>query len=130
MTTPPVLSAHPDAHLLVVDDDLLLRSMAVKALRHAGFAATVRLLTTGTLPEAALDRYGETFLAAARPRPADDQLLAAFDSAALSSTAYGYALDPTGETTLGLIEADPYRGGTPRELLNAEDWASLQAICD
>ena len=99
-------------------------------LRHAGFAATVRLLTTGTLPEAALDRYGETFLAAARPRPADDQLLAAFDSAALSSTAYGYALDPTGETTLGLIEADPYRGGTPRELLNAEDWASLQAICD
>lgn len=99
-------------------------------LRHAGFAATVRLLTTGTLPEAALDRYGESFLAAARPRPADDALLAAFDSAALSSTAYGYALDPTGETTLGLIEADPYRGGTPRELLNAEDWASLQAICD
>ena len=56
--------------------------------------------------------------------------LSIFDSAALSSTAYGYALDPTGETTLGLIEADPYRGGTPRELLNAEDWASLQAICD
>lgn len=99
-------------------------------LRHAGFAATVRLLTTGTLPEGALERYGETFLAAPRPRPADDLLLPAFDGAAVSSSPFGYALDATGESTLGLIEADPYRGGTPRELLNAEDWASLQAICD
>ncbi len=42
----------PDAHLLVVDDDMLLRSMAVKALRHAGF--TVSDASSG---EDALDKY-------------------------------------------------------------------------
>ncbi len=33
---------HPDSviHLLVVDDDMLLRSMAVKALRHSGFTVS------------------------------------------------------------------------------------------
>ena len=59
----------------------------------------------------------------------DEALLARFEAAAVSSAAYGFVLDPSGETTLGLIEADPYRGGSPRALLNAEDWASLQAIC-
>ena len=98
-------------------------------LRHAGFAATVRLLTTGALPEGALQGVGEGFLAAPRPALPEEPLLDRFESAAVSSAAYGYALDATGESTLGLIEADPYRGGTPRELLGAEDWASLKAIC-
>ena len=102
----------------------------IPILRHAGFAATVRLLTTGSLPEGALAGLGEGFLATARPPLPDVTLLARFESVAVSSTAYGFALDPTGESTLGLIEADPYRGGTPRALLNAEDWASLQAICN
>jgi hypothetical protein len=102
----------------------------IAILRHAGFAATVRLLTTGTLPEGALTGLGEAFLAADRPPLAEVALLSRFESAAVSSTAYGYALDPTGESTLGLIEADPYRTGTPRALLNTEDWASLQAICN
>ena len=42
----------PDVHLLVVDDDMLLRSMAVKALRHTGF--TVSDASSG---EEALDKY-------------------------------------------------------------------------
>lgn len=99
-------------------------------LNHAGFPATVRLLTTGALPDAALAGLGEVFLAADRPRLPEPDLLARFEATAVSSTAYGFALDPTGESTLGLIEADPYRGGSPRALLNAEDWASLKAICD
>lgn len=98
-------------------------------LRHAGLAATLRLLTTGGLPTSALDGYGEVFLAARRPAPPAETLLPRFDASAVSSAAYGYALDPTGESTLTLIEADPYRGGSPRALLNAEDWASLKAIC-
>lgn len=98
-------------------------------LRHAGLAATVRLLTSGTLPEGALAGYGEGFLTTPRPPLPDEALLARFDAAAVSSTPYGFALDPTGEATLGLIEADPYRGGSPRELLNVDDWAALRAIC-
>lgn len=98
-------------------------------LRHAGLAATVRLLTTGSLPEGALQGYGEAFLTAARPPLPEEPLLSRFEGAAVSSAPYGFAIDPTGESTLGLIEADPYRGGSPRELLNVDDWAALRAIC-
>ncbi len=102
----------------------------IPILRHAGLAATVRLLTTGTLPDGALSGLGEGFLAAPRPPLPEESLLARFEAVAVSSTPYGFALDPTGETTLGLIEADPHRTGSPRPLLTAEDWASLQAICN
>jgi len=51
---PTQLSTHPPAHLLVVDDDLLLRSLAVKALKHAGF--DVSDASTG---EDALQRFAE-----------------------------------------------------------------------
>lgn len=98
-------------------------------LQHIGLPATLRLLTSGALPEGALEGYGEVFLKASRPALAEEPLLARFDAAAVSSTPYGFALDPTGESTLGLIEADPYRGGSPRALLGVEDWDALRAIC-
>ncbi|MBC2834113.1 hypothetical protein [Paragemmobacter straminiformis] len=99
-------------------------------LGHAGLSATVRLLTTGALPDTALAGYGEVLLKSPPvPLPAE-ALLAAFQKAAVSSAPYAYALDPSGESTLSLIEADPYRGGSPRALLNAADWDSLRAICD
>ncbi len=60
----------------------------------------------------------------------DEPLLAAFEAASLPSTPYAYALDPSGETTLGLIEADPFRGKTAPATLTDEDWVSLQAICE
>ncbi len=43
------------AHLLVVDDDLLLRSMAVKALKHAGFK-----VSDASSGEGALEQFVET----------------------------------------------------------------------
>lgn len=98
-------------------------------LAHAGLSATVRLLTTGTLPQGATAGYGEVLLQSAPAPLADEALLAAFEKAAVSSTPYAYALDPSGESSLPLIEADPYRGGSPRALLNAEDWNSLKVIC-
>ncbi len=99
-------------------------------LGHAGLPATVRLLTTGTLPQSAMQGYGEVLLKAAPAALPPETLLAAFEKAAVSSAPYAYALDPSGETTLSLIEADPYRGGSPRALLNAADWDSLRTICD
>lgn len=98
-------------------------------LGHAGLPATLRLLTTGTLPQSAIHGYGEVLLKASPPAASPDTLLAAFEKAAVSSAPYAYALDASGETTLPLIEADPYRGGSPRALLNAADWDSLRAIC-
>ncbi len=102
----------------------------VPVLRHAGMIATLRLLTTGMLPAGAVDGYGEAVLTEARTRPADEPLLAAFGSASLPSTPYAYSVDPTGETVLGLIEADPFRGKAAPSILPDEDWVSLQGICE
>ena len=46
--------AHLPAHLLIVDDDMLLRSMAAKTLQHAGFE-----VTAAASGEEALERFQE-----------------------------------------------------------------------
>jgi len=101
----------------------------VPLLRHAGVTATFRLLTTGTLPDGAVSGYGEVLLQSPPAILSDTALLARFGSAEVPSSPYAYAMDPTGETTLGLIEADPFPTGPARPLLSDEHWVSLQAIC-
>ena len=101
----------------------------VPILYHAGLMATFRLLTTGVLPEGALNGYAETLLKAPAAVLDDEQLLERFKAVNLSSDAYARALDPTGESTLGLIEADPYKGHSPSPILADRDWISLQGIC-
>ena len=98
-------------------------------LDRTGPTAAFRLLTTGQLTPANIDTYTEEVLT--RPRPAidDDDLLAVFAQAALPSTPYAYALDITGETVLGLIEADPMAGRTLEQVLPDRDWVRLQNIC-
>jgi hypothetical protein len=98
-------------------------------LGHAGTLATLRLLTTGTLPAAAIEGHAETALQAPKAPLADEPLLDRFRAAQVPSSPYAYALDPTGETVLGLIEADPWPKGPPRPLLSDEDWLRLQEIC-
>lgn len=98
-------------------------------LRHAGNFATLRLLATGSMTDGALDGYGEALLRATPAPVADEPLLAAFRTADVASTDYAFALDPTGESTLTLVEADPFRGTSPRPLLAEADWIALQAIC-
>ncbi len=97
-------------------------------LARLGVRATLHLLTTGDLDPAALARYGEEALPE-EPAPLPPEvLLPAFGARAFSSTPYALALDITGETTLPLIEADPYRQGG-RPVLGDDDWVSLQGIC-
>jgi hypothetical protein len=101
----------------------------VPLLTHAGPLATLRLLTTGTLPAASTSGYGEALLTRA-PAPVDPEvLLADFAASGVPSTPYAYALDPSGESVLDLIEADPQRGRTPAPVLPDGDWISLQSIC-
>jgi hypothetical protein len=98
-------------------------------LRHAGLKATFGLLTKGDLNPAALNGYGEVLLrgqaAALEPVP----LLALFDQAEVPSTPYALTLDPTGETTLPLIEADPHRGGAEIAVMPGADWLAVQGAC-
>lgn len=98
-------------------------------LRHAGLTATLRLLTTGHLPQGAVEGYAESLLATPPAALEDERLLEKFQQVNLSSTAYARALDPSGEATLGLIEADPFKGISPAPILPDNDWISLQSIC-
>ncbi len=100
----------------------------VPLLQHAGIPATFRLLTTGHLPANALQGYAEE-LVRRRPALGAEPLLARFQSAGVPTSPYAYRVDPTGETVLALIEADPYRGTAPKPVLSDADWVSLQSIC-
>jgi len=101
----------------------------VPLLRHAGLLATFRLLTTGTLPAGAVDGYAETALLAAPKTLPEPLLLDAFQTVGVASSPFAYALDPTGESVLGLIEADPFRAAKPPPVLPDAEWISLQSVC-
>ena len=98
-------------------------------LRHGGIRAAFRLLTTGELTQKTLDRYAEQMLAAPRPEVAEAPLLAAFGQRAIPSAPYAYARDASGESVLGLIEADPLAGRQLEPVLRDRDWVQLQSIC-
>ena len=110
-----------------------LRQQAQDPLRplltHAGFVETLKLYTTGALSNGALESYAEALLTATRPAPDTDMLLERFRAAGISSAPYAFGLDPSGETTLALIEADPFPDGPPRPVLPDAAWVSLQSIC-
>jgi hypothetical protein len=98
-------------------------------LDHAGTLATVKLLTTGTIADNVLDSYAEVMLTAPPQPLSDAALLARFAAAHVPSSPYAYAVDQTGESVLGLIEADPVPLSQAEPLLPDADWVSLQDIC-
>ena len=100
-----------------------------RLLRSLGSVATLRLLTTGDIPEGGLAGYAERLLTAAPEPVSDAALLAEFAEARVASSPYAYARDITGESTLALIEADPARGAGADPVLRDADWVSLQGIC-
>lgn len=101
---------------------------AVPLLHHAGLIATTRLLTSGVLPEGSVDGYAEAALSTTAT-PATEPLLEAFKTLGLASTPYAKAVDPSGETSLPLIEGDPFQGRSPSPVISDNDWISLQGIC-
>lgn len=124
---PPEVAA---GHILAAQAAAVQQDPMLAALRYAGPRATFHLLTNGTLPPNALAGYGEKLLAGPAPRPEDEPLLAYFARAGISSEPYARALDPTGEATLGLIEADPFRTAEPKPVLSDREWLALREICD
>ena len=98
-------------------------------LEEAGLISTIRLLTTGAVPDAILKAYSESLLAAPPEPLADATLLAGFEAWSVRATPYAYARDITGEATIGLIEADPFAAEAPDPLIPDADWLRLQNIC-
>lgn len=99
-------------------------------IRTAGFRAAVDMLTSGELPDAALAGQGIALLTHQAPRPDDEALLARMQAAGVPSEPYARSVDPSGESVLTLIEADPFRTTSPPEpLMTDGEWIQLQQIC-
>lgn len=98
-------------------------------LQFAGTWDGIRLLTTGELPEEVLADYAQHLLTRAQAPLPDETMLNGFRAWSVRSTPYAYAVDVTGESTLGLIEADPFATEVPPPILSDADWLRLQGIC-
>lgn len=99
-------------------------------LRAAGSLGTLRLLTTGTLPDAVILRQAEGMLTRAPAAPEAAPLLAAFQTAEVRATPYARALteEDAALATL-LLDQDPWPDVAPRPVLSDADWVRLQGIC-
>ena len=106
------------------------RDPLIPVLEHAGLVATLRLLTTGDLPDTALDGYGEVLVMTAPLAMPDPVLVAAFGKAGVPTTPYAETLDAGHPARQGLIDDDPFAAGPPTALMADEAWVSLQAICE
>ena len=98
-------------------------------LSDAGLGVTFRLLTTGEIAEEAIHAHAARLLSRDTAMVETGALLERFEAAEISSQPYAFARDVSGESVLGLIEADPMRGGAGPVVLNDADWVSLQEIC-
>jgi hypothetical protein len=94
-----------------------------------GLWSSFRLLTTGRLSDKSLQSYAQHLLAKDVAALSQEVILAEFSNLSLRSTSYAYALDMSGETTLGLIEADPFAHTASEAVLTDTDWLRLQGIC-
>jgi len=99
-------------------------------LGNSSVFASLRLLTTGDLDTGTLRDYAQQLLTRDRPAVEEQLLLTGFAAWGVRSTPYAYARDGSGETTLGLIEADPYAETMPEPIMSDATWLRLQAICD
>ena len=88
-----------------------------------------QLLTRGEVSEAAYRAHAETLLTTPPADLPEEALIAAFTTWSVPATPYAYAKDITGESTLPLIEADPFRGTPAQPILKDSDWLRLQSIC-
>ncbi|MFC3170291.1 hypothetical protein [Paracoccus fontiphilus] len=123
---PEAAAAHLVAARLATEDD----GLRAAAISHAGFLASLRLMTLGHLPPDAMAGFGATMLQQAAPRPGDAKLLSALEERRIPAEPYARSIDPTGQTVQPLIEGDPFRGAPPaRPLLTDEQWLALQQIC-
>ena len=98
----------------------------VAALRYAGLLATMRLLSSGTLPDGALMGYGLNLAQSNHSAPDTGSLHAAFTNAGISSAPFAAF---TADTALGSLPDPAPQGSTPPVLEDAA-FLALQYMCD
>jgi hypothetical protein len=98
-------------------------------LSDAGVVAVLRLLTTGELPQSALRQHAQALVRLEPDMPTSPDLADVFARARVPVTPYARAIDITGESTAGLIAADPFPGPDAPIVLDDNSWVVLQGIC-
>jgi hypothetical protein len=98
----------------------------VAALRFAGPIATMRLLSSGALPDGALVGYGLNFAQTDHPAPDTANLHANFATAGISSAPYAAF---AGNAALAQMPDPAPQGSTPPVLEDAA-FLALQYMCD
>jgi hypothetical protein len=98
-------------------------------LRSAGLMTSLRLLTSGEIPDEALDAYAEDLMQQDPASIDTERLIDRFAAAEVRTSPYAYAQDITGVSTLPLIEAEAVRVQSARPVLVDGDWVALQNIC-
>lgn len=122
---PEVLAGYVIAESLRAKNTDPLETM----LHESGLLSALKLLTTSEIDKTTLNAYGAALLGAEHAPVSDDDLLAAFEAVKIRAAPYALAIDISGETTIGLIEADPFAKTLPTPVLPDGDWISLQAAC-
>ncbi len=106
------------------------RDPLIPILHHVGLMATVRLLTTGDLPDGVLTGYAEKVLNAPPLALPPNTLLTSFVDAGVPSTPYALTLLPSAPEATFLQQNDPFATAKAPALMQDEAWVSLQAICE
>lgn len=101
-----------------------------RMLNTTGTWSAVQLLTSGQIPPETLDIYARHLMTSPDTPANVDHLIASFETAQLPLRPYALALDMTGESTLDLIEADPFHGVSTKDVLRDGEWISLQSLCE
>ena len=99
-------------------------------LRQAGLRTTLHLLTSGTLPDDALDAYAAWLMYPGPPPLPEGRLIPAFAAAEIPTAPYATLRTARGQDGARLITADPMAGKTVTPVLTDARWLQLQAICD
>lgn len=98
-------------------------------LDSIGLAGTLRVLTSGLIASDSLAAQAQELAQTAPDLAPAPALIAAFDAADLALSPFAYALDPTGESVLPLIEADAVTQDVHAPAMSDADWLAMQGIC-
>lgn len=148
---PGFQAAHLPGRLVVLGDDLVsrldsgealagwllaeaqaaaLRDPLLDALRHAGTRATAALLTTGTLPDDALEGYAMQRFALAPAVPEAGALGEAMDGLGITPTAYALSLSADQAVLMQALADRPITAGRAAgRILTDGEWLTVQSIC-
>ncbi|MFN3606178.1 MAG: hypothetical protein ACK4SS_03135 [Cypionkella sp.] len=96
------------------------------ALRHAGVMATLRLMSSGALPQDALAGYGLALSKTSAPPPDAAALLAAFAEAQITTAPYAALANLPDLAAM----PNPAPNGSSPPVLDDAAFLGLQYICD